>query len=119
MRKIIGIGVVIVLLVGLKFYHKGEDDKAVLADMKSIVAELGASPADTAYLNKILDREHQRAFDAAYDIGGRRRAAKLDEDKYIQAIFKAMISQCNKDKKKQLADKLRLAQTVLTSSEDS
>jgi hypothetical protein len=113
MRKVVGVVVVIVVLVGLKFYNKGSDDKAVLADMKALIAQVASSADETTYLNGILEREHSKAFDAAYDMGGRRRSAKLDEDKYIDAIFKAMISQCENDKKKELAEKLRTAHQEL------
>jgi hypothetical protein len=117
MRKVIGIVVAIVVVVGLRFYNRGTDEKAVLADMKTVIAQLGASPADSAYLNGVLDREHSRAFDAAYEMGSRRRGARFDENKYVDAIFKAMISQCEKDKKKDLAAKLRIAHEALRSAE--
>lgn len=118
MRKVIGIGVAIVVIVGLKFYNRGADDKAVLDDMKQVIAQVSSSPEETTYLNRILEKEHQRAFDAAYDMGGRRRSATLDEDKYLNTVFTAMISQCERDKKKPLANKLRAAHALIMSDDE-
>lgn len=117
MRKVIGIVVVIVIVLGLKFYNRSSDDKEVLADMKTLVTQIAPSPAESTYLTGIVDREHKRVFDAAYDMGGRRRAAKLDEDKYIDGMFKAMIEQCKKDKKKELAVTLYRAQQAILKEE--
>lgn len=116
MKKVIGFVVVIVLAVGLKFYNRGSDDKQVLADMKEILSGLDLSEEDSAYVNDIVEREHKRAFDAAYSMGGRRRAAKLDEDKYIDEVFNGLILRCNADRKAELADTLRNAHQVLRSS---
>ncbi len=119
MKKVIGVVVVIVLVVGLKFYNRGSDDKQVLADMKEILADLDLSEEDSAYVNGILEAEHKRAFDAAYSMGGRRRAAKLDEDKYIDAVFQGMIVRCNADRKAELADTLRAAHQLLRSADEN
>jgi len=115
-KKVIGVVVVIALAVGLKFYNRGADDKQVLADMKEILSDLELSAEDSAYVNGILEAEHKRAFEAAYSMGGRRRAAKLDEDKYIDAVFEGMIARCNADRKAELADTLRGAHLILRST---
>jgi hypothetical protein len=116
MRKAVGIVITIVILLGLKFHNRSSDQNVILDDMKSLIAKLQISAKDTAYLNGILDREHSKAFDAAYTMGGRRRGATLDDDKYIEAIFKAMISQCAKDKKKELVAKLTSAREAIRSA---
>ncbi len=118
MRKAAGIVVVIILLTGWRLHNRGSDDKQVLADMKALITELELSSEDTAYLNGIVDREHRLAFDGAYDMGSRRRGATFDEDKYVDAVFQAMIARCDKDKKKDLAGKLRIAHRIVLENED-
>ncbi len=109
MKKLLWIGLIIVILVGVKLYNRSDDQEGVLKEMKAVIAELGFSVEDTAYLNGVLDRVHPHAFDAAYSMGTRRRAATLSEETYIQDVFDRMIRACNSDGKTHLVEGLQKA----------
>jgi hypothetical protein len=119
MQKVGGVIVVIVILVGLKFWHRSDDSAEILADMKEVIAQLNVDEADAKYLEQMLEREHQRAFDAAYDMGGRRRRATFDEKQYLVQVLGAMAKQCDRDRSPEIADKLRTLKMIVETSDDS
>ena len=106
MKKAIWIVVALAVIFGLKFYNRGNDEKDVLAEMKAVIVEMGLPADDTTYLHGVVERVHPDAFDAAYSMGSRRRAATLDEQKYIQEVFKGMIRACTGDNKHHLIEPL-------------
>ncbi|HRX85131.1 MAG TPA: hypothetical protein P5572_08940 [Phycisphaerae bacterium] len=112
--KRLGVVVVLgVLLFGLKLWHRGDDGKQILKEAKLMVLAMHLPAEEEAYLTTILEREHQKAFDAAYDMGRRRRAATFYEDKYLDAIFAAWIRECQADGKPELADKVAALQAEI------
>ncbi len=109
---------VLAAVLGLKFYNKSSTDTEVLNDMRNLIGKMELEPADAEYLNTVLDREHQKAFDDAYTMGGRRRSSTLDEEKYVNNIFQALIADCRSNDKGELADFLAEAQKIILSAAD-
>ena len=66
-------------------------------------------------MNKLLEREHPAVFDAAYDIGSRRRRAKFDADKYRAAILEKMARECANSGRTELAGELKILNAVIAS----
>jgi hypothetical protein len=86
--------------------NRGSDSKAIKADAKRVVAKLPLYAPNAAYLDKLIDKHQSAAFDSAYDMGGRRRSATLDGDRYFETLFTRMSGSCYADKKKDLGDSL-------------
>jgi hypothetical protein len=104
----------------MKLYRRGTDKTDVLTAMKEIIGDLDVYKTEGEYLDELLEREHGRAFDDAYDVGGRRRSAKFDHDKYLQSLYGGMIADAKRRNKKDVADalgKLREAAAVPASNE--
>ena len=94
---------VFVVLVGWKFYNRNEDSDVVLAEAKALIAELAIYEANAEYLDRITKQAHDSAFQIAYDMGGRRKAASLDEDAYMLALLDRMLQICRMDRKDDIA----------------
>lgn len=113
MKRAAIIVVLAVVVLGLRFWNRGQDDHQVLADMKDVIKQVAVSPEETTYLETILAREHPKAFDAAYSMGSRRRASEFNEEQYLRTIFKAWIECAQNDHKAELVERLSALQQVV------
>lgn len=88
------------IAVGVKYYHKGQDDKDVLKVAHMIVAscdQYRANSANQAYMDGLCDRFHPDAFDHAYHIGDKRKAAWMNNKQYFDELLDAMARQAKAD----------------------
>ncbi len=104
-------GVVLALLIvggliGWRFYNKGESGNDILDQIKLVVAECPSYEKNKDYFDYITEKAHEEAFDRAYTMGGRRRAATFDEGKYLIEVFAVMIDLANADKATAVATEL-------------
>jgi hypothetical protein len=109
-RKLLGIGVTIVLVAGvvwLRFRNRSDDSKQVRDEMMAVIENMPEFEKNSELLTEWANRAHESAFSAAYSMGGRRTRAKFDEGPYVKAFFESMISQARMQQKKALEDALR------------
>ncbi len=121
-KKLGGILLAVALIGGalyLKFRNRGAAADDTLVQMQALIATIDGYQADQAYLKPLTERAHRAAFDGSYDIGGRRRRASFDEDKYLDAFFKHMIQACNADNHRDLVPALQTLRDSLRSTESS
>lgn len=97
------------LMVWLQFSRKGDADKELLADMKTVISDLDVYPQNATYLDELLEREHRLAFETSYTMGGRRRRARFDEAKYVEQLFGGMLADCRRRGKTEVAESLQVA----------
>ena len=103
-KKILGFLVLVGVVVGIKFYNRGDDSAKVLKDFKEIMEKTDGYIAHSDVLEPMIQRAHQFVFDEAYDMGGRRRGASFDEDKYVVGMLDYMLNDCRKRHKKEAAE---------------
>jgi len=118
-KKVVGFVVVLVVLVGIKFFTRSGDKEEILADMKKLVVRIEGYDQHAEYLDKLLEREHNRVFDKAYDMGGRRRGASFDETKYLGEVLTGMAADCERTKRTDLANSLRQYRDTLLAEPDA
>jgi hypothetical protein len=113
MRKFAGILIAIIAIMGLKFWRSGNDSKEVLAQAKELISEMPEYSENAAYLDKLAELHHPLAFNAAYDLGGRRRRASFNEKKYVHGLLTRMAESCRADGKKELQKALQEADVAI------
>jgi hypothetical protein len=113
MRKFAGILIAIIAIIGLKFWRSSNDSKEVLAQAKELISEMPEYPQNAAYLDKLVDLHHTLAFNAAYDMGGRRRRASFNEKKYVHGLLTRMAESCRTDGKSELWKALQEADVAI------
>jgi hypothetical protein len=89
MKHLGTIGSIVIALVvvfGLKFYNKSKASDEVKQEIYAAFAEA----EDQTLIRKLIDRHHDRCFDAAYTMGGRRSGGKFDEKKYATSMIAAI-----------------------------
>ncbi len=107
MKERIG-GVVVVLALTAWFVtqqseEKGEASETVLADALEVVAQVEGYEANAAYIDDVVHRAHETAFNGAYASrrAGRRwrpsEPASFKEDKYLKSLFLFMRQEIRKD----------------------
>ena len=118
MAKKVLIGVVVVVaLLAFKFMNAGDASADVKEEMREIVKLLPCYEDNAEYLDQQFELRHQFAFDKAYDLGGRRRSASFDADKYLEELFGAMIKDARDRAKHELVKCLQEEREVLLSLE--
>jgi hypothetical protein len=103
-KTIAWVVVAVVFAGGMAVFNRGQDSADVQKEFRKIVANMPNYSQHKAYLNPILTAAHEKAFSSAYTAGGRRRAAKLDEDLYLKIAFKYVKDRATKDKKTDIVD---------------
>jgi hypothetical protein len=106
MRNVVGFVLLIAVVVGVKMWNRGDQSGDVRAEMMPHIQSMPEYAANAAYLDECFDRAHSHAFSESYSLGGRRRAAKLDYDKYMDVLFTRMAQECRTVHKGPLADAL-------------
>lgn len=109
-----GIAVSVLISLVLKFSTKSSDDKEVRGAMIVVMGnEFADYSENSAYYTKLLDRCHHDAFEAAYSMGGRRTAAKLDVKLYLIQVSSRMASKASADGKASVAATLTTFNQVM------
>lgn len=116
--RVVGFVGVLGVLVWMSSGRRNSASKEVLAEMQDGIKQLPAYPANAEYLDKLLEREHAKAFDEAYDAGSRRRSAKFDADKYRTMVLEGMAKECAKSGRGEAAEQLRFLNTVAAANPD-
>jgi hypothetical protein len=109
-KKLIGIVVIVLLIVGvtwLRMSRRADASAQVRADVEQMVKSIDNYAKYEKLLKTWTELAHRKAFDAAYDVGGRRRAASFDADKYIRAFFDDLIRSADQAKKADLVKSLK------------
>lgn len=118
-HKFIGIIIVIAIVVGFKFYNKGKASDDIRSQTIEIVQAMPGYEENQAYIDSILEPCFATAFEASYDMGGRRRSAKFDQDKYITTLFDNLMERSKQDGKEDLAIRFKVYKMVLTRTNSS
>ena len=102
MKKAAIILVIIGVGVFLKMRNQGDNSAQIHSDMREIISSLELYEANADYLDRTLETRHMKAFRDTYEMGGRRRGATFDQDKYIEDLLTMMVKDCNRDNKRDL-----------------
>ncbi|HKQ48418.1 MAG TPA: DUF4375 domain-containing protein [Phycisphaerae bacterium] len=108
-RTLTGIAVGL-LVFGFVFWNRmrqrSDDSAKIRAEAMQILSTMEGFDDHKVALLPMADLAHTVAFDKAYTGGGRRRAAEFDEDQYLQAFFRSMVSQANQYNRQDLKKSL-------------
>lgn len=115
-RKLIVAAIAIPVLVGLAIYTKSHSRDRVKSETYALIQELPSYEQEKQYLDSLFAASYDAAFEAAYEHGGRRKAADFDTQKYVTTIFDSMIAKAQTDGKKNLADELKAIKIMLQST---
>lgn len=116
-KKILGFLVVVGVIIGIKFYNRGDDSAQVLKDFKEIMAKSDGYDAHSDVLEPIIQRAHNSVFDSAYEMGGRRRGASFDDSKYVVGMLDYMLRDCRQRHKKEAAEWVLAIRKAIDSDE--
>ncbi len=97
LKSVIIFAVAISGVIGWKFYNKSQASSETKEQVRALLVALPEYPAHADYFNELLDRSHEDAFSAAYQMGGRRRGASFDAEKYLQVVFANMVEHARAD----------------------
>jgi len=93
-RKLGGI-VLVVVVIGFGAYARMKNRVDTSNDLQeavmSWIVDMPSYGDHGDALDIMADYAHQLAFDEAYSSGGRRRAARLDDEAYVEKFFGVMI----------------------------
>ena len=92
MKRVIPIVLVLVAALGWKFYNKNQASAEVRAQGLRLLESFPEYAAHKDFYLSAFDEAHNTAFDKSYTLGGRRRAAKFDSEKYVSVLV-AIIKQ--------------------------
>jgi len=94
-----GFVVVVAIVLGFKFYNKGQANAEVKSEAAKIVQSLPGYQRNQAYYDSLVEHAHPIAFEVAYSMGGRRRSAKFNDQKYLSVLIAEMIKKARSDGK--------------------
>ena len=114
LNKFIGIIIVVAIIVGFKFYNKSKAADDIRSQTIEIVQAMPGYDENKQYIESIFEPCFATAFEAAYDMGGRRRSAKFNQDKYITTLFENLMTRSERDGKEKLARRFKVYNMILT-----
>lgn len=91
MQRVVIFIVIAAIVVWSQWGNRDEADAAIKEQMLTLVQELPCYDGEEGYVAGLFDMQHMFAFNQAYDIGGRRRAASFDEEVYFDVLLNGMI----------------------------
>ena len=113
LNRFIGIIIVVVIIVGFKFYKKDEASDNIRSQTIEIVQVMPGYDENKLYIDSIFEPCFETAFQASYEMGSRRRSAKFDQDKYITTLFDNLMVRSKQDGKEELARRFKVYKMVL------
>ena len=98
---------IVVVVVWSKASNRSDASEAVRAEIMELMEQLDVRDADRKFIDTWSKVVHIHAFEQAYELGGRRRSASFDRDKYVDAFFSRMLRLAEEWKRNQLVEALR------------
>ena len=114
LHRFIGIIIVVAIIVGFKFYNKSKAGDDIRRQTIEIVQAMPGYDENQSYINSIFEPCFETAFEASYDMGGRRKSAEFNQDKYITTLFDNLMTRSEQDGKEELARRFKVYKMVLT-----
>lgn len=114
LNKFIGIIIVVAIIVGFKSYNKSKAADDIRSQTIEIVQAMPGYDENKQYIDSIFGPCFETAFEASYDMGGRRRSAKFDQDNYITTLFDNLMTRSERDGKEELARRFKVYNMILT-----
>lgn len=93
-------------LVGYQFHKKDKTNEEYRQKLHAFVAECDCYDASREYLDGLCDQAHDKAFQDAYRMGGRRTSTKFDADQYVDEAMTFILEQARKDGRKEVVASL-------------
>ncbi len=103
LTRIGGFVLIAALFFGWRMWNKSDNSAEAAEALKSWVVAMPSYESNKDYLDGLIKKNHEEAFDANYKSGGRRRSAKFDSEAYAGQVFQGMIRQAQADNKPELA----------------
>ncbi len=104
--RVVSIAVVIAVVIGFKLYNKNKASDEVRQQARVLVEQFPEYSENKDYYDSAFDRLHSKAFDQSYSLGGRRTAARFDEDKYLPILIALIQRDASQAGKTQVAESL-------------
>lgn len=92
---IAGTIVLIVIITTWRLHNRSADSEEVKAEAIKVLSLMEGFEENKELLLKMADRAHTIAFDQSYEMGRRFRRSQFDDDKYVDAFFRAMIREAD------------------------
>ena len=101
MKKFLSRGGVLVIaiaaIIGFKFWNKSSDSNEAKSQATQVIQGWPEYSRDAAYYDQLIETAHERAFDSAYSMGGRRRSAEFDAGEYLYKLLVFMSERAKAD----------------------
>jgi hypothetical protein len=100
----------LVVIGGVLYYRMGnrsDTSEEVKKEIMAFLPKVKDYAKHKTKLNQWADDAHRQAFNEAYDMGGRRRSATFDEDKYVSTFFEVLCKRAQTAGLRDLENNLR------------
>ncbi|MBA3686477.1 MAG: hypothetical protein H0W72_14745 [Planctomycetes bacterium] len=101
-----GLALSLIISLTIKLANKSTDDAQVRSEMHQVVQDFPNYRDHATYYDGLVERYHHQAFEAAYSMGGKRRAPTLNEKTYLATISSLMADKASADGKSEVATML-------------
>ena len=91
------LAIIIPIGLVLSFCNKAEDNADVKTEMLGLMELLPNYDEKKDYYMRLVNANHDSAFEASYREGGRRRSADFDAEKYMSLMTQAMAADARRD----------------------
>ncbi|MCO6436200.1 MAG: hypothetical protein J5J06_03840 [Phycisphaerae bacterium] len=98
-KSVLGFIVVFGIVIWAKFSQQADMNKQMLSQMQSVISQLDSYSGDPEFFDNVLRSEHDKAFAADCDLGGRYRGPSCNEQKYITDVLAGMRNACQRARK--------------------
>ena len=112
-KRLVWVAIIVAVFIGWQLYKKNQAGEDVRSQTLEIIQNLPSYDTESEYLKKVFDQSYEQAFESSYKVGSRRRAAKLDAEKYLTAFFDNMIRHANGDGKDELVKEMEVYKIML------
>lgn len=103
MKKILPIAIVIIVVLGFKFYQKSKAGDEIRTQAIEQMQQQYSSVLGDDYIVELVNYAHPEAMDKAYRMGGRRQSDEFDSRTYRSALRIKMAQKLSSDGKHGLA----------------
>ena len=97
------LAIIIPIGLVLSFCNKAEDNADIKTEMLGLMELMPNYDQKKHYYIRLVNANHDTAFEASYREGGRRRGADFDAEKYMSMMKRAMAADARRDGEEEVA----------------
>jgi hypothetical protein len=106
LRRIVTIGLIVAAVIGWKTYNKNKASAEVLRQAVVLVQAFPLYEDNQKYFEDSLKEFHDKAFDGAYKVGGRRSSDSFDAELYHTFLVGLYHRKASEDGRSDIAEAL-------------